>query len=211
MGLGQTVPGSGTLLAIAWWMCEKESLTENSTDPSFKSEGVVLRIRKCNQPSRGAPHPNGDAASSSRRPAGAFRMVLCGQSDSSSLPLPSRRCQFFKSPLTRSPTLVEPSGLFSVNWRSAILSVISAVSSKPYVAKVALEMSFPEERYVKDGVGLKVLTKAQGSSVPIAIAKAIALAFEDPSVKQKEPAYINMSVTVVSRWAMADVIYAKLP
>lgn len=81
---------------------------------------------------------------------------------------------------------------------------------KPYVAKVALEMSFPEERYVKDGVGLKVLTKAEGSSVPIAIAKAITLAFEDPSVMRKEPAYITMSVTVVSRWAMADVIYAKL-
>jgi hypothetical protein len=53
-GIGQTIPGKcGTLLATAVWMLERESVTESSSDPFWNSEGVVLRIRRCSQPSRG--------------------------------------------------------------------------------------------------------------------------------------------------------------
>jgi hypothetical protein len=76
---------------------------------------------------------------------------------------------------------------------------------QPYVAKVALDMSFPEERYVTNGARLEVRTKGNGSSVPIAISRAVRLAFKHPSVKRKSPTYINMSVTVLSRWVLDDV------
>ena len=36
----------------------------------------------------------------------------------------------------------------------------------PYLAKVALEMTFPEQRYVKNGVELEVQAKGNGSGVP---------------------------------------------
>jgi hypothetical protein len=39
---------------------------------------------------------------------------------------------------------------------------------QPYVAKVALEMTFPEQRYFTRGVPLEVRAKGNGSSVPIA-------------------------------------------
>ena len=50
---------------------------------------------------------------------------------------------------------------------------------------------------------LRVRTKGNGSSAPIS--KAIRLAFKHPSVKRKSPAYIEMSVTVRSRWVLEDV------
>src|SRR5579864_5952338 len=60
-GIGQTLPGNSTLPATPLCMSENKSSTENSSDPLLNSEGVVLRIRKCNQPSRGAPRSNGAA------------------------------------------------------------------------------------------------------------------------------------------------------
>ena len=81
---------------------------------------------------------------------------------------------------------------------------------QPYVAKVALEMTFPEERYISKGVPLEVRAKGNGSSVPIAISRAVRLAFKHPSVKRKSPAYIKMSVTVLSRWLLDDVMPPRL-
>jgi hypothetical protein len=55
---------------------------------------------------------------------------------------------------------------------------------------------------------LRVRTKGNGSSAPIS--KAIRLAFKHPSVKRKSSAYIEMSVTVRSRWVLEDVRCASL-
>jgi hypothetical protein len=44
---------------------------------------------------------------------------------------------------------------------------------RPYVAKVSLEMTFPEERYFTKGAPLEVRAKGEGSSVPIAISRAV--------------------------------------
>jgi hypothetical protein len=77
----------------------------------------------------------------------------------------------------------------------------------PYVAKVALTMTWPEERYCKNGGELfQILVKGSGSSVPIAISRAVRLAFKHPAAKHKSPTYIDMSVTVVSRWLLEDVV-----
>lgn len=81
---------------------------------------------------------------------------------------------------------------------------------RPYVAKVALEMSFPEEKYIIEGVPLEVRTKGNGSSVPIAISRAVRLAFKHPSVKRKSPTYIKMSVTVLSRWILDEGMPSRL-
>ncbi len=80
----------------------------------------------------------------------------------------------------------------------------------PYVAKVALKMSFPEERYSKNGEILEIHTKGNGSSVPIAITRAVRSGFKHPAIKRKSPTYINMSVTVISRWLLDDVVSVKL-
>jgi hypothetical protein len=87
---------------------------------------------------------------------------------------------------------------------------MASEKKQPYLAKVALTMSFPEERYFKDGVGLKVLAKGNGSSVPVAISRAVRLAFKHPSVKRKSPAYINFTVTVRSRWILDEDMPTKL-
>jgi hypothetical protein len=80
---------------------------------------------------------------------------------------------------------------------------------QPYVAKVALKMSFPEKRYFENGVRLEVQARGNGSSVPIAISRAVHLAFKHPAVKHKSPTYIDMSVTVLSRWVLDDVVSAR--
>jgi hypothetical protein len=67
-------------------------------------------------------------------------------------------------------------------------------------------MRFPEERYS----GLTAHTKAPGSSVPIAISEAVGPAFKHPSVKRKSPTYVNMSITVLSKWLLDKVMYASL-
>ena len=81
---------------------------------------------------------------------------------------------------------------------------------QPYVAKVALDMGFPEERYLTNGAPLEIRAKGNGSSVPIATSRAARQAFKHPSVKRKSPAYINTSVTVLSRWVLDDVEIATL-
>ena len=75
---------------------------------------------------------------------------------------------------------------------------------KPYVAKVALEMTFIEQRYTQNGIQLKVQARGEGSSVPIATGQAVDRAFKDPSVKRKEPAYIRTPIKVLSRWVLDD-------
>jgi hypothetical protein len=75
---------------------------------------------------------------------------------------------------------------------------------QPYVAKVDLRMSFPEARYSRDGVKLEVGAKGRGSSVPVAIARAVRLAFKHPAVARKSPAYIDISITVRSRWILDE-------
>ena len=85
-----------------------------------------------------------------------------------------------------------------------------ADKKQPYVAKVALEMRFPEARYFTKDVPLQVRTKGNGSSVPIAISRAVRLAFKHPLVKRKSPTYITMSVTVLSRWLLDDVMPPRL-
>lgn len=79
----------------------------------------------------------------------------------------------------------------------------------PYVAKVALKMTWPEERYFRDGALLEISAKGNGSSVPIAISRAVRLAFKHPAAKHKSPTYINMSVTVLSRWLLHDVVSSR--
>jgi len=79
----------------------------------------------------------------------------------------------------------------------------------PYVAKVALTMSFPEARCDRNGVTLEIHTKGNGSSVPIAISRAVRLGFKHPNIKSKSPTYINMSVTVLSRWLLDDVVSSR--
>jgi len=77
-------------------------------------------------------------------------------------------------------------------------------AKKPYVAKVALEMTFVEQRYEQNGIPLKVQARGEGSSVAMAIGQAVDRAFKDPSVKRKEPAYIRTSIKVLSRWVLDD-------
>lgn len=84
--------------------------------------------------------------------------------------------------------------------------ITSPEKRPPYVAKVALTMSFPEVRYDRNGVTLEIHTKGNGSSVPIAISRAVRLGFKHPNIKRKSPTYINMSVTVLSRWVLDDVV-----
>ena len=57
---------------------------------------------------------------------------------------------------------------------------------------------------------LRVRTKGNGSSVPIAISRAIRLAFKHPSVKRKSPTYIEVSVTVLARLVRDDATSATL-
>ena len=57
---------------------------------------------------------------------------------------------------------------------------------------------------------LSVRTKGNGSSVPIAISRAIRLAFKHPSVKRKSPTYIEMSVTLLARLVLDDATSATL-
>jgi|ERR1700733_5265552 len=71
---------------------------------------------------------------------------------------------------------------------------------KPYIAKVALEMKLTEQRYSTKGAPSQIRVRGEGSSVPIAISRAVRLAFKDPSLKGKSPTYIDMSLVVVSRW-----------
>jgi hypothetical protein len=80
---------------------------------------------------------------------------------------------------------------------------------QPYVATIALTMTFPEERYVVNGVPLEIRTKGAGSSVPIALSRAVRLAFKHPNLKRKSPAYINMSATVTSRWLLGEVASSR--
>ena len=46
--------------------------------------------------------------------------------------------------------------------------------------------------------------------MPIAISEAVGLAFKHPSVKRKSPTYVNMSITVLSKWLLDEVMYAGL-
>ena len=57
----------------------------------------------------------------------------------------------------------------------------------PYVAKVALRTRFSEARYSRNGEILEINTKGAGSSVPIAISRAVRLAFKHPNIKRKSP------------------------
>lgn len=79
-----------------------------------------------------------------------------------------------------------------------------AKKPKPYVAKVALEITSPEDRYNRNGIQLRLHARGKGTSVPIAIGRAIELAFEDPSIKGKEPTYIRITVKVLSRWVLDE-------
>jgi hypothetical protein len=63
----------------------------------------------------------------------------------------------------------------------------------------------------KDGVRMEVQAKGAGSSVAGAISNAVCKAFENPALKRLSPAYINMEVTVLSRWVLGADTYAKLP
>jgi hypothetical protein len=51
---------------------------------------------------------------------------------------------------------------------------------QPYVAKVAPKMSFPAERHFKNGKALEAHAKGHGFSVPIAISRAMRVAFKKP-------------------------------
>jgi hypothetical protein len=82
---------------------------------------------------------------------------------------------------------------------------------KPYVAKVSLTMRFPEARYWAGKTPLEVQARGAGPTLSAAISKALDLAFDDPSVKRKTPAYILVSVTVLSRWVYDDVDRPTLP
>jgi hypothetical protein len=53
-------------------------------------------------------------------------------------------------------------------------------------------------------VPLEIRAKGNGSSVPIAISRAVRVAFRHPSVKGKGPAYIKMLVKVLSRWVLDE-------
>jgi hypothetical protein len=83
--------------------------------------------------------------------------------------------------------------------------IMATDKKPPYVATVALTMTFPEARYVRDGEPLEIEVKGSGSSVPIAISRAVRLAFKNPGIERKSPTYLNMSVTVLSRWLLHDV------
>lgn len=79
-----------------------------------------------------------------------------------------------------------------------------AKKPKSYVAKVAIEVTFPEERYNQNGIKLRLHGRGRGSSVPIAIGQALDRAFEDPSIKRKEPTYIRITVKVLSRGVLDE-------
>lgn len=80
----------------------------------------------------------------------------------------------------------------------------------PYVATVELEARFGEKRYFRDGMPLVVTTKGRGSSVPVAITRAVRLVFKHHALKHKSPTYIDMSVRVTSRWLMDGIATPKL-
>jgi hypothetical protein len=80
---------------------------------------------------------------------------------------------------------------------------------QPYVAKVELQMKFTQAIYCKDGVPLQVTSTGSGSSVPIAIARAVRLAFRHPSVKGKSPTYLDFEVIVLSRWRSCTDLYSS--
>jgi hypothetical protein len=61
----------------------------------------------------------------------------------------------------------------------------------------------PAFTYFTKGVPLEVRAKGNDSSEPIAISRAMRLAFRQPSVKGKTPAYIKMLVEV-SRWVLDE-------
>jgi hypothetical protein len=76
-------------------------------------------------------------------------------------------------------------------------------------AEVTLD-AFPTVRSSnKNGEILEIHTKGNGSSVPIAIIRAVRSGFKHPAIKRKSPTYINMSVTVLSRWLLDDVISVR--
>jgi len=56
----------------------------------------------------------------------------------------------------------------------------------------------------------EIKAKGNGSSVPIAISRAMRLAFKHPAAKGKSPTYIHMSVTVLSRSVLDDVASSRL-
>jgi hypothetical protein len=81
---------------------------------------------------------------------------------------------------------------------------------KPYVAKVELKMKLRQQIYCSaDGVPLEVTSIGSGSSVPVAIARAVRLAFKHPAIKRKGPTYIGFEVVVLSRWLLHDVASAS--
>lgn len=84
------------------------------------------------------------------------------------------------------------------------------MSTKPYIAKVALEMKLTESRFWSNGSPLKIRTRGNGSTVPIAMARAVRDAFKHPALKGKSPTYFTMSAVVVSRWNLDDVPSAQL-
>lgn len=84
------------------------------------------------------------------------------------------------------------------------------MSNKPYVAKVALEMKLSESRFCNNGSPLKIRTTGSGSSVPIAMARAVRDAFKHPSLKGKSPTYFTMSAVVVSRWNFDHLTSSQL-
>lgn len=86
---------------------------------------------------------------------------------------------------------------------------MQAEKKRQYVARIELTMILREERYLKDNAPLFVLTKGTGSSVPVAISRAVRLAFKHPHIKRKGPTYVDMSIKVTSRWLL-DVTNSKL-
>lgn len=72
----------------------------------------------------------------------------------------------------------------------------------PYRATVEVQTIFNEERYWKNNKPLTVVTRGKGSSVPVAICRAIRLAFKHPNVKRKAPTWIEVRIKVTSRWLL---------
>jgi hypothetical protein len=80
---------------------------------------------------------------------------------------------------------------------------------QPYVAKVELKMKLTQGIYVKDGVPLEVTSTGSGSSVPIAIGRAVRLAFRRAKIKGKSPTYLDFEVIVLSRWRSCTDLYSS--
>jgi len=83
------------------------------------------------------------------------------------------------------------------------MGIVGHGKKLPYRATVELQMSFNEQRYWKNNKPL-IVTRGKGSSVPVAICRAIRLAFKHPNVKRKAPTWIEVRIkgdfALASRW-----------